>query len=99
MGDVRFSRQAFAEPREPVHLHAELTRAVVQRCEAELWFAPMMHVDEDGSGVIGNDVVRSDIPFYTEFFIGLGNVAVVQEPAELKESIRRRLSEMLVRYQ
>jgi predicted DNA-binding transcriptional regulator YafY len=56
-------------------------------------------VREDGSGVIDKDVSRGDIPFYTEFFIGLGDEADLEEPAELKNAIRRRLSEMLVRYQ
>jgi predicted DNA-binding transcriptional regulator YafY len=59
----------------------------------------MLVVREDGRGVINTDVSRSDIPFYTEFFISLGNEAVLKEPAELKDSIRRRLSELLARYQ
>ncbi|QMV42027.1 helix-turn-helix transcriptional regulator [Cohnella cholangitidis] len=98
LGDIRLSRREVAGPREPVRLRALLSRAGVQRCESELWLAPMLHVREDGSGAIDNDVSRGDIPFYTEFFIGLGNEAELEEPAELKDSIRRRLSKMLVRY-
>ncbi|WP_123042586.1 helix-turn-helix transcriptional regulator [Cohnella candidum] len=99
LGDVSLSRRASAKPREPIRLRAELSRAGVQRCESELWLAPLLDVREDGSGAIDNDVSRGDIPFYTEFFIGLGNEAELKEPAELKDSIRRRLSEMLARYQ
>jgi predicted DNA-binding transcriptional regulator YafY len=99
LGDVRLSRRDAAEPREPVRLRAELSRSGVQRCEAELWLAPMLHVREDGSGAIDKDVSRGDIPFYTEFFIGLGDEAVLEEPAELKDAIRKRLSELLARYQ
>ncbi|MFC5648558.1 helix-turn-helix transcriptional regulator [Paenibacillus solisilvae] len=99
LGEVGLSRREAAQPREPVRLRAELSRAGVQRCEAELWLAPLMHVREDGSGEIDKDVSRGDIPFYTEFFIGLGNEAVLEEPAELKDAIRRRLSELLARYQ
>jgi predicted DNA-binding transcriptional regulator YafY len=99
LGDVNLSRREAAEPREPVRLQAELSRVGVQRCEAELWLARIMRVREDGSGTIDRDVSRSEIPFYTEFFIGLGNEAVLEGPAELKDSIRGRLSEMLVRYQ
>ncbi|MNS65922.1 HTH domain protein [compost metagenome] len=98
LGDVRHSRRDAAERREPVRLRAELSRAGVQRCEGELWLASMMHVREDGSGTIDRDVSRDDIPFYAEFFIGLGDEAVLEEPAELREAIRRRLSEMLLRY-
>ncbi|GIP33451.1 YafY family protein [Paenibacillus sp. J2TS4] len=99
LGDTRLSRQEAAEPREPVRLRAELSRAGVQRCEAELWLAPMLQVREDGSGVIDRDVSRSDIPFYSSFFIGLGNEVVLEEPEELKDTIRKRLSELLARYQ
>lgn len=99
LGDVRLSRREAAEPREPIRLRAELSRAGVQRCEAELWLAPILQVREDGSGVIDMDVSRSDIPFYTAFFIELGDEAVLEEPTELKDAIRRRLSELLARYQ
>jgi len=99
LGDVRHSRREAAEPREPVRLRAELSQAGVQRCEAELWLAPMLVVREDGSGAIDTDVSRNDIPFFTEFFIALGDEAKLQEPVELKDSIRRRLSELLIRYQ
>jgi predicted DNA-binding transcriptional regulator YafY len=99
LGDVNLSRREAAEPREPIRLRAELSRSGVQHCEAELWLAPMLHVREDGSGSIDKDVSRGDIPFYTEFFIGLGDEAVLEEPTELKDAIRRRLSELLARYQ
>ena len=99
LGDVRLSRREAAEPREPVRLRAELSRAGVQRCEAELWLAPMLLVREDGSGAIDKDVSRDDIPFFAQFFIGLGDEAVLEEPEELKGAIRRRLAELLIRYE
>ncbi|MFC5403293.1 helix-turn-helix transcriptional regulator [Cohnella soli] len=99
LGDVRLSRREAAEPREPIRLRAELTRAGVQRCESELWLAPMMEVREDGSGAIDRDVSRGDILFYADFFIGLGAEASLEGPAELKEAIRRKLTEMLARYE
>ncbi|NBD27930.1 helix-turn-helix transcriptional regulator [Paenibacillus glycinis] len=98
LGDVSLSRREAAEPREPVRLRAELTRTGVQRCESELWLAPMLRVREDGSGTIDHDVSRGDLFFYADFFIGLGNEAVAEEPAELREAIRSRLSELLHRY-
>jgi predicted DNA-binding transcriptional regulator YafY len=44
-------------------------------------------------------VPRADLPFIAEFFIGLGDEVILEEPEELREAIRRRLSEMLIRYQ
>ncbi|UVI27730.1 helix-turn-helix transcriptional regulator [Paenibacillus spongiae] len=99
LGDIGLSRRKAAELREPIRLTAELSLAGVQRCEAELWLDSMLVVHEDGSGLIDTDLSRSDIPFLTEFFIALGNEAVLREPAELKESIRIRLSELLAYYQ
>lgn len=98
LGDMRMSRHEAAEPREPVRLMVELSRAGVQRCEAELWLAPMLSLREDGSGFIDRDVDGGDISFYAEFFIGLGGEATVTGPEALREAIRAKLSEMLLRY-
>ncbi|MDQ0116060.1 putative DNA-binding transcriptional regulator YafY [Paenibacillus harenae] len=98
LGAVRLSRREEAVPRNPIRLRAELSRSGVQRCEAELWLASMLAVREDGSGSIDKDVSRDDIPFYAEFFIGLGDGVVLEEPRELREAIRRRLSELQARY-
>lgn len=97
--DISLSRRENTKPNDPVRLRAALTRSGVQRCEAELWLAPRLQVLEDGSGVIDADVSRSDLSFYTSFFIGLGDEIRLEGPAELKESIRRRLSELLARYE
>ncbi|MDF2724192.1 MAG: YafY family transcriptional regulator [Paenibacillus sp.] len=98
LGEVRLSRKEYVQPQEPVRLCAKLSRAGVQRLESELWAAPMLHMLEDGSGMIDADVPRSDIPFYAELCISLGNEVELTEPAELKEAIRTRLKELLVRY-
>ncbi|MDF2652545.1 MAG: YafY family transcriptional regulator [Paenibacillus sp.] len=99
LGDINLTRRVVAKPKDPVRLRAEVSRSGVQRCEAELWLASMLHVREDGSGMIDADVSLSDIPFYADFFIGFGDEVVLEEPAELKYAIRRRLSELLTRYQ
>lgn len=96
--DVRLSRRDAAEPRNPIRLRAILSKAGVQRCESELWLAPMLQVREDGSGRIDKDVSRDDIPFYAEFMIGLGDEVSLEEPVELKEAIRMKLAAWLARY-
>jgi predicted DNA-binding transcriptional regulator YafY len=97
-GQVRLDRRKAAEPKEPVRLRVELSRVGVQRCEGEHWLAPMLVVGEDGSGTIDTVVSRSDIPFYADFFNSFGNEAMLKEPNELKDAIRSKLSELLVRY-
>lgn len=99
LGDVGLGRRDAEEPSDPVRLRAELSRAGVQRCEAELWLAPMLKVREDGSGAIDYDVSSGDLRFFADFFIGLGEEAVLEGPAELKDAIRAKLSGMLTKYQ
>lgn len=99
LSDITLAKREAEKPREPVRLRAVLSRSGVQRCEAEHWLVLMLHVREDGSGAIDADVSRSDMVFYTDFFIGLGEEVVLEEPAELKNAIRERLSELLARYQ
>jgi predicted DNA-binding transcriptional regulator YafY len=94
---VRLDREA-AEPKDPVRLRAKLSRVGVQRCESEHWLAPMLKVGEDGGGTIDAVVPRSEIPFFAEFFIALGNEVILKEPDELKDAIRRKLVELMDRY-
>ncbi|CAI6056625.1 helix-turn-helix transcriptional regulator [Cohnella sp. JJ-181] len=98
LGEVKLSRREAAEPVDPVRLRAELSPVGVQRCEAELWLAPMLDVRADGSGAIDRDVPGGDIPFFADFFIGLGQEATVAGPTELRIAIRDKLAEQLKRY-
>ncbi|MFB9324670.1 helix-turn-helix transcriptional regulator [Paenibacillus aurantiacus] len=82
LSNIRLSRHEAASPADAIRLRAELTPIGTQRCEAELWLSPLIHVREDGSGTIDADVSRGDIPFYTEFFIALGDEVELIEPAE-----------------
>lgn len=99
LSEFDITRRQSAELRQPVRLRASLSRTGVGRCEAELWLAPMLHVQADGSGVIDADVSRNDMPFYAEFLIGLGDEIVLEEPAELMQAIRVRLTELLSKYE
>ncbi|TCM96952.1 putative DNA-binding transcriptional regulator YafY [Paenibacillus sp. BK033] len=98
LGEIRLSRKEAVMPEDPVRLQVELSRAGVQRCEAELWLAPMLQVREDGCGSIDADVSRGDMPFYTEFLIGLGYEAILKSPEELRDAVRDRLTGLLDRY-
>ncbi|MBB6730584.1 helix-turn-helix transcriptional regulator [Cohnella zeiphila] len=98
LGDIGLSRKGATPPREPVRLRASLTRSGVQRCEGELWLGPMLRVGEDGSGELEGSVPRGDVPFFAEFFIGMGKNAIVSEPAELLEEIRTQLADLSAKY-
>ncbi|MDG0813169.1 helix-turn-helix transcriptional regulator [Cohnella rhizosphaerae] len=98
LGNAALGRPQVAEPIAPVRLRAVLTRAGVRRCEAELWLAPMLDAREDGSGAIDRDIPSSDLPFYADFFAGLGREAAVEAPEALREAIRGKLADLLERY-
>jgi Predicted transcriptional regulator len=92
---------------EVLELHVELTAAGVQRCESELWFAPNIHhspvnphihVREDGTGWLDNQIPASSLPFFGQFFIGLGTDAQVKAPAKLIDIMREMLDKLVLQY-
>ncbi|GGB54335.1 WYL domain-containing protein [Virgibacillus dakarensis] len=99
------------EERKYVKLYVELTKVGVQRCEAELWqpkinirkaeigSPPKVHIREDGTGWLDNDVPKSHISFLAKFFIGLGNDATVVKPPELIDCMRCMLLEIMAKYE
>lgn len=98
LGDMRTVRRHADAPENPVRLRAELSRAGVQRCEAERWLAPLLEVRPDGGGTLECDVPAAELAYLADFFIGLGDAAEVQGPPELRSLIRTRLEALLSRY-
>lgn len=98
LGDIHLTWREEEEPvKDPLRLRAYLSRKGVQRCEAEIWLS--LQLNADGSGFIDKVVSRAHLSFYAEFFIGLGDEVILEEPEELREAIRKRLAELLSRYQ
>lgn len=85
-------------PRVYVRYYVELTKAGMQRCEAELCPMPTLYWREDGSGWLDTDMPESEIPYFAKFFIGLGNEATVVEPPELIDQMKQLLREILDKY-
>ncbi|MFD2368697.1 helix-turn-helix transcriptional regulator [Brevibacillus sp. GCM10020057] len=83
---------------EGLTLRAELTRVGVQACESAPWPIPELHVRADGSGWLAGSITRQDVPFYASFFIGLGQEATVEQPVELVDCIKQKLSELAAKY-
>ncbi len=79
-------------------LRVKLSPEGMQRCEAELWTAGKLFHSMDGSGYLESTVSTDDLPFFANFFISLGSEAAVEEPAELLETIRSRLEQLLEKY-
>lgn len=97
-GEAQFCQRELPDPLDSVPLKAKLSPLGAERIEGEIWFSPLVVVDEAGNGTIDAVVPRSDIPFYADLFIALGNEAELHEPEELREAIRNKLAEMAARY-
>jgi predicted DNA-binding transcriptional regulator YafY len=93
------NRESFNKvEQEYVSLYVELSKEGVQRCEAELWSAPKLHIRKEGTGWLDGNVPKGDIPFFAKFFIGLGIEATVSNPPELVDGMKRLLSEIMAKY-
>nr|WP_229750782.1 WYL domain-containing protein [Paenibacillus nasutitermitis] len=92
---------SYIEEKGPVvELYVELTATGVQRCESELWPAHkiQIHVREDGTGWLGNQIPASSLPFFGQFFIGLGTDSNVKAPDGLIRVMREMLDKLRAQY-
>lgn len=83
---------------EYISIQVELTKEGAERCMAELWPSPKLHLRSDGTGLLEGPVPKNDLDFFAAFFIGLGVAAKVLQPLELIERIRTKLSDMTAHY-
>lgn len=83
---------------EYISLNAELSIEGVQRCEAELWSEPKLHIRKDGTGWLDGNISKGDVPFFAKFFIGLGHEVTVIHPPELVDCMKRVLTEIMAKY-
>ncbi|QMV44759.1 helix-turn-helix transcriptional regulator [Cohnella cholangitidis] len=93
--------ESYLEEESPaIELYVELTATGVQRFESEMWPAHKMqiHVREDGTGWLGHQVPASSLPFFGQFFIGLGTDAKVKAPTELIHIMREMLDKLMEQY-
>ncbi|MOA47691.1 hypothetical protein D3C78_1703490 [compost metagenome] len=57
-----------------------------------------LQVREDGTGWISNPVPASSLPYFGQFFIGLGTDAKVKAPDELIYMMREVLNQLMEQY-
>jgi len=93
--------ESYLEEESPAYeLYVELTATGVQRCESEMWPAHNMqiHVREDGTGWLDNPIPTDSLPFFGQFFIGLGTDAKVKAPDKLIQVMREMLDKLMAQY-
>ncbi|WP_160032680.1 helix-turn-helix transcriptional regulator [Paenibacillus sp. An7] len=83
---------------DSVSIRAELTSRGVERCEAEPWSEPQLYIREDQTGWLEGVIQKKDLPYFVQFFIGLGDDVRIIESSELEKVIRLRLAELVIKY-
>jgi predicted DNA-binding transcriptional regulator YafY len=63
-----------------------------------VWIAQQIKQQKDGSGVINTELNKKEIPYIANFFWGLGTDAMVEEPKEAVQRIKKKLKEMTELY-
>ncbi len=89
-------KHPFGEPpRTPkVLLHVLLTQKGVRRCEDHSEFGKAIKRRHDGNGILKTEIHRENIPFFAEYFLGLGADARVEAPEEMAAWIRDEVRKM-----
>ncbi|MFN2747175.1 MULTISPECIES: helix-turn-helix transcriptional regulator [unclassified Bacillus (in: firmicutes)] len=83
---------------DPVRLCAQLTPAGVRQAMSDLDLAKIVAMNEDGSGSINTDIPTAEMDYIADLLWNLGAEAVVIKPAEIKERLKQKAAELLVRY-
>ncbi|PCD82767.1 transcriptional regulator [Lysinibacillus fusiformis] len=86
------------EPQQPIRLHVELTREGVRQCRSEPNFEKVLVTNSNGTGYIDMMIDQGEIHFISSFFYRLGPDAIVQEPPELIQLLRKHAQTILATY-
>jgi predicted DNA-binding transcriptional regulator YafY len=86
------------QERNVLDFYVELSQDGVQRCVAEQWLKPHLHIRKDGSGWLEGSFPESEVPYFSYYFIGFGHDATVKQPVQLVTLIKKSLREQLSKY-
>ncbi|SDZ54122.1 Predicted DNA-binding transcriptional regulator YafY, contains an HTH and WYL domains [Evansella caseinilytica] len=86
------------QERNFLQFHVELTKDGIQRCFAEQWLKPHLHIRTDGSGWLEGSFPESEIPYFAQYFIGFAQDATVKQPVQLVSLIKNILTQLLTAY-
>jgi len=86
------------EPQQPIRLYVELTREGVRQCTSEPNFEKTVICHSDGTGYIDTIIDQGEIHFISALFYRLGQHAIVKEPPELIQLLRKHAQDILATY-
>jgi len=84
--------------KETYQLNVELTNKGVEKYKSVKWPNIDLIIRKDGAGFLKGTISKSDIAFFSNFFINYGEDALVKGPSELVDSIKEKLNNILKHY-
>ncbi|WP_068613086.1 helix-turn-helix transcriptional regulator [Paenibacillus tuaregi] len=90
----------FYSKQESVDVKVKLTAKGIELFRNKGWIFPWgeIHRSEDGTGILQLEIFPTEIRFFAEYFFSFGAEAVVIQPEELREAVRRKLVRALEEY-
>ncbi len=86
------------EPQQPIRLYVELSREGVRQCLSEPNLEKAVVRSSDGTGFIEMMIDKGELHFISSLFFRLGQHAIVKEPQELIQLIRKQAHDLLAIY-
>lgn len=84
--------------KETFELYVELTNKGVEKYRQIKWPNIQLNKREDGTGFLEGKISKTDVNFFSDFFVSYGADANVKNPPELVEGIKERLNIILRQY-
>ncbi|GAA4849675.1 YafY family protein [Paenibacillus vulneris] len=90
----------FYSEQESVEVKVKLTVKGIELFRDKSWIFPWgeVHVSDNGTGLLKAAILSSEIPFFSDYFFAFGTEAVVLQPEELREAVKRKLIRTLEEY-
>lgn len=85
---------------DSVDVKVRLTSKGMELLREKSWIFPWgeVHRSDNGTGILEMAIFPSEIRFFAEYFYSFGAEAVVLQPEELREAVRRKLVRALEEY-
>ncbi len=85
--------------KDPVHLYVKLSENGIVRCKDNPYFETNIQYNSDTTGgFIDTTIDKADLNFVSNFFMSLGDEALVIEPLEIREFILASARKLLDQY-
>nr|WP_272944749.1 WYL domain-containing protein [Gorillibacterium massiliense] len=90
----------FYSKQESVDVKVKLTAKGIELFRDKSWIFPWgeVHRSENGTGILEMGIFPSEILFFADYLFSFGAEAVVLQPEELREAVRRKLVRTLEEY-